>query len=273
MAGMVGTVALATSLPAAAVEPDLPDGAWVDTFDGAALGSDWTVVNPVPEALSVGGGKLTLTSQPGDTYQDANSAKNVVLLDVPAGDFTVVTRLEAPVTSVYQGAGLVAWQDMDNYVRSGLTFVGDLSPSGRAIENDVETGGVFSAAAFTDRPGSTGETLRMQRTGDTIATSFWDGTAWQPAGSVTVDFPTTHVGLYALAAQSGAAHTAAFDYVAVQAAEGADQVPDGTFTLAGPGDARYLVATTTASPSTTSAPRRPSRSPRRRSTAPRARPR
>ncbi|WP_353707730.1 alpha-L-arabinofuranosidase C-terminal domain-containing protein [Cellulosimicrobium sp. ES-005] len=241
--GLVGTVALATSVPATAAEPDLPDGAWVDAFDGAGLGPDWTVVNPVPEALSVAGGKLTLASQPGDTYQDANSAKNVVLLDVPAGDFTVVTHVEAPVASVYQGAGLVAWQDMDNYVRSGLTFVGDLSPSGRAIENDVETGGVFTAAAFTDRPGSTGETLRMQRTGDTIATSFWDGAAWQPAGSVTVDFPTTHVGLYALAAQNGTSHAAAFDYVALQAAEGADQVPDGAFTLAGPGDARYLVAT------------------------------
>ncbi|MBM7818811.1 alpha-L-arabinofuranosidase [Cellulosimicrobium cellulans] len=241
--GLVGTVALATSVPASAAEPDLPDGAWVDAFDGAALGADWTVVNPVPEALSVGGGKLTLASQPGDTYQDANSAKNVVLLDVPAGDFTVVTHLEAPVASVYQGAGLVAWQDMDNYVRSGLTFVGSLSPSGRAIENDVESGGVFTAAAFTDRPGSTGETLRMQRTGDTIATSYWDGTAWQPAGSVTVDFPTTQVGLYALAAQNGTSHTAAFDYVALQAAEGADQVPDGAFTLAGPGEARYLVGT------------------------------
>jgi len=242
VAGMVGTVALATSLPASAAEPDLPDGARVDTFDGAALDADWTVVNPVPEALAVSGGALRLTSQPGDTYQDANSAKNVVLLDVPAGDFTVVTRLEAPVASVYQGAGLIAWQDMDNYVRSGLTFVGDLSPSGRAIENDVETGGVFSAAAFTDRPGSTGETLRMQRTGDTVTTSYWDGTAWQPAGSVTVDFPTTQVGLYALAAQDGAAHTAVFDYVALETAEGADQVPDGAFTLVGPGEARYLVA-------------------------------
>ncbi|MGN6238757.1 MAG: alpha-L-arabinofuranosidase C-terminal domain-containing protein [Cellulosimicrobium cellulans] len=241
--GLVGTVALATSVPASAAEPDLPDGAWVDAFDGAALGADWTVVNPVPEALAVSGGALRLTSQPGDTYQDANSAKNVVLLDVPAGDFTVVTHLEAPVASVYQGAGLVAWQDMDNYVRSGLTFVGSLSPSGRAIENDVESGGVFTAAAFTDRPGSTGETLRMQRTGDTIATSYWDGTAWQPAGSVTVDFPTTQVGLYALAAQNGTSHTAAFDYVALQAAEGADRVPDGAFTLAGPGEARYLVAT------------------------------
>ncbi len=241
--GLVGTVALATSVPAAAAEPDLPDGAWVDTFDGSVLGPDWSVVNPVPEALAVADGALTLTSQPGDTWQTANSAKNVVVLDVPAGDFTVVTRLDGAVSSVYQGAGLIAWQDMDNYVRSGLTFVGDLSPSGRAIENDVESGGVFSANAFTDRPGSTGETLRLQRTGDTIATSYWDGAAWQAAGSVTVDFPTTQVGLYALASQAGVGHTAAFDYVAVQAAEGTDQVPDGAFTVSGPGAARYLVAT------------------------------
>jgi alpha-L-arabinofuranosidase/regulation of enolase protein 1 (concanavalin A-like superfamily) len=242
-AGLVGTVALASSLPASAAEPELPDGAWVDTFDGSALGADWSVVNPAPEALTVAGGALTLTSQPGDTWQTGNSAKNVVMLDVPAGDFTVVTRLDGAVSSVYQGAGLIAWQDMDNYVRSGLTFVGDLSPSGRAIENDVESGGVFAANAFTDRPGSTGETLRLQRTGDTIATSYWDGTAWQPAGSVDVDFPTTQVGLYALASQAGVAHTAAFDYVALTASEGADQVPDGAFTLSGTGDARYLVAT------------------------------
>src|SRR5690606_8955142 len=84
--------------------------------------------------------------------------------------------------------------------------------------------------------------LRMQRTGHTVTTSYWDGTAWQPAGSVTVDFPTTQVGLYALAAQDGAAHTAVFDYVALETAEGADQVPDGAFTLVGPGEARYLVA-------------------------------
>jgi len=241
--GLVGTVAIASSLPAYAADPELPEGAWTDPFDGTALGADWTVVNPVPEALAVADGALTLTSQAGDTWQTANSAKNVVMVDVPAGDFTVVTRLDAPVSSVYQGAGLIAWKDMDNYVRSGLTYVGSLSPSGRAIENDVESGGVFTAASFTDRPGSTGETLRLQRTGDTIATSYWDGTAWRAAGSVTVDFDVTQVGVYALASQAGVAHTARFDWVTVQAAEGADQVPDGAFTLSGPGDARHLVST------------------------------
>ena len=33
---------------------------------------------------------------------------------------------------------------MDNYVRSGLTFVGGLSPSGVAVETDAETGGAFT---------------------------------------------------------------------------------------------------------------------------------
>jgi len=180
------TTALAVTPAAfAATEPVLPAGAWVDQFDTAELGSAWDVVNPVPSAWSLATtpGSLTLTSQTGDTYQEANTAKNVFMVDVPVGDFTVVTKVSAPVGKVYQGAGLIAWKDMDNYVRAGLTYVGSLSPSARAIELDNETGGKFTAASFTDRAGSTGETLRMQRTGDTLAVSYWDATAgdWKPA--------------------------------------------------------------------------------------------
>ncbi|MEK8225792.1 hypothetical protein NKG05_06485 [Oerskovia sp. M15] len=148
---------------------------------------------------------------------------------------------------VYQGAGIIAWKDMDNYVRAGLTYVGDLSPSARAIEVDNESGGSFSAAEVTDRAGSTGETLRMQRTGDTVAVSYWDepSETWKAAGSTTVGFDVTQVGVYALAAQDGSTHTATFDYVAVDAAEGRDVVPTGTFSLNGPADYKHLVLTDT----------------------------
>ncbi|NUT47713.1 MAG: DUF1349 domain-containing protein [Saccharothrix sp.] len=221
---------------AVAAEPPLPDGAAVDAFDGAALGPGWTVVGPAPEALRVADGRLRLTSQTGDTYQGTNTAKNVVMMDVPDADFTVVTRFSGAVAKTYQGAGLIAWQDMDNYVRSGLTFVGSLSPSGRAIENDVETRATFTANKFTDRPDSTGETLRMQRTGNTVATSYWDDTrqVWVDAGTVTVTFPITRVGLYALAAADGTTHEAEFDYFALSSAGGADQVPSGQFTFTTP---------------------------------------
>ncbi|MDP3889744.1 Ig-like domain-containing protein, partial [Nocardioides sp.] len=145
---------------------------WTDDFEGAGLDPRWEVVSPEGNHVSVSDGALRIVGQPGDTYQAINTAKNLVMLDIPNGDFTATTTVAAEVAKVYQGAGLIAWQDMDNYVRSGLTYVGTLSPSGIAIENDVETGAVFTAASFTDRPGSAAETLRLRRVGDTITTSY-----------------------------------------------------------------------------------------------------
>ncbi|MBT0994194.1 Ig-like domain repeat protein [Cellulomonas sp. DKR-3] len=232
----------AVAAPAGAAEPPAQD--WTDTFDGTTLDPRWEITSEVPSAWSLTSneGALTLTSQTGDTYQTANSAKNVFMVDIPDGDFTAVTTVHAPVSKVYQGAGLIAWSDMDNYVRAGLTFVGSLSPSGRAIETDVESGGAFSAVDFEDRVGSEEETLRLQRTGDTLTTSYWDGTDWVVAATTTLSFDITAVGLYALAAQDGTTHQAVFDSFGVTASEGADQVPSGPFTLHADGGPRYLVS-------------------------------
>ncbi|MDT0165376.1 alpha-L-arabinofuranosidase C-terminal domain-containing protein [Actinotalea sp. AC32] len=236
---------LVGAVPAAAEAPDgvVPEGAWVDEFTGDGLDPRWTVVNEQPDAWSVdpAAGTLTLASQPGDTYQDSNTARNVMLLDVPAGDFTLVTSVEAPVAQDFQGAGVIAWQDMDSYVRAGLTHVSFADGGPVVLENGVETAGSY-ASTTTARPGSTGETLRLQRTGDTITTSYWADGAWQQAAEVTVTFPTTQVGLYALAAGAAPSHTAVFDFVALVAAEGDDVVPEGTFTLRGEADAPYLTA-------------------------------
>src|SRR5690242_12383052 len=150
---------------------------WRDDFTGSSLSADWNITNEDTDAYSVTDGKLTVSGQAGDTYQGTNTAKNIFMVDVPAGDFTAVTKLSAPVGKVYQGAGLIAWKDIDNYVRSGLTFVGNLSPSGIAVENDVETGASFRAASFADLPGASSVTLRLQRVGATITTSYWNDEA------------------------------------------------------------------------------------------------
>lgn len=239
-----GIVAASTTSAAPAPVAAAAPVAWTDTFDGSDLDDRWQVVNHEPSALSVSGGALRITGQPGDTWQNANTAKNVVMLDVPVGDFTATAELSAPVAKVYQGAGLIAWKDMDNYVRSGLTFVGAFSPSGIAIETDAETGGSFAAVGFADRPASSAERIRLQRTGDTITTSYYDvatGT-WVPAGSTTVAFDVTQVGMYALAAQDGTVLPAAFDSFTIEHAAGADLVPSGSFVLQASGDAPYLVA-------------------------------
>ena len=229
----------AATAPASAVVGDVT---WTDSFDGSSLDARWEVVNPDPAHLAVAGGALRLAGQPGDTYQTNNTAKNVVVLDVPAGDFTATADLAASVAKVYQGAGLIAWQDMDNYVRSGLTFVGSLSPSGTAIETDLETGASFSAVSFADRPASSAERLRLQRVGDTLTASFWDGSAWVTAATTPVDFDTTQVGLYALAAQDGTVLDAAFDSFTIEHAPGADVTPDGPFVLQADGDLPFLGA-------------------------------
>ncbi|PUA80172.1 alpha-L-arabinofuranosidase C-terminal domain-containing protein [Nocardioides currus] len=240
-AGLATVTAMvsATAGPAAAADDAVT---WTDTFDGAALDGRWEVVNPDPANLSVAGGALRISGQPGDTYQTVNSARNVVVLDVPVGDFTATADVSAAVAKVYQGAGLIAWQDMDNYVRAGLTFVGGLSPSGRAVETDVESGATFSAVSFADRPGSSAERLRLARVGDTITSSWWDGSTWVTAGTTTVSFDTTQVGLYALAAQDGTALPAAFDSFTIEHEPGADVTPSGPFVLRADGDAPYLVA-------------------------------
>ena len=96
---------------------------------------------------------------------------------------------------------------------------------------------------FTARPGSTSEHLRVQRVGDQVTTSYWLDGAWVEAGTVTVGFDMTQVGLYALAAGAAPSHTVRFDEFALVEPAGADQVPEGGFTLSGEGDDRYLVVT------------------------------
>ncbi len=221
--------------------PALPEQGWVDEFDGTELDSRWSIHSEVASAWSLGDGALTLTSQTGDTWQNDNAAKNIFLVDVPAGDFTAVTHVTAPVSRDFQGAGLIAWQDIDNYVRAGLSHVSFAAGGPVVIETGLETGGVFGST-FTARPGSTSEWLRLQRTGDELVVSYGgaDGT-WVEAARHTVGWDVRQVGLYALAAQDGTAHTAEFDMFMLDAAAGVDVVPSGDFTLRGPAARPYLV--------------------------------
>src|SRR5690606_15324791 len=225
---------------AQAAEP-IPEGAAVDRFDGPPLGPGWTV--PARDdsrwSLTEQPGALRVHALPGDTYQDTNTARNLFLMDIPAGDFEVVAAVRAPVTLDFQSAGILAWQDWDNHVRTGLAHVG--SEGGQVIETDTEIGGAFTAA-FAPRPGSSAEVVKLSRTGAEFVSSTWDGTAWAEASRVTAGLDVRQVGLFALAAQDGTSFAADFDYFAVKAAPGQPVVPEGMFTLRHQGEERYLSA-------------------------------
>lgn len=236
-----GTSGQAAITVASPIEPELPAEAWIDEFDAETLGDRWSIVSEVPSAWSLteNPGSLTLQSQNGDTYQGDNSADNVFLVDVPAGDFTAYTSVTGAVSRDFQGAGLIAMSDLDNYVRAGLTNV-SFAPGGpTVIENGVEENAVYRST-FTARPGSTQEHLRLERTGDEIVTSYWTGFEWAEAARGTVGFDVTRIGLYALAAAGAPSHEVTFDHIAIVEPEGADLVPEGAFTLEQDGDASRL---------------------------------
>ncbi|MFB4281360.1 alpha-L-arabinofuranosidase C-terminal domain-containing protein [Nonomuraea sp. MTCD27] len=219
---------LVVAPPVAAAADPIPEGAVVDQFDGTTLGEDWTVLSPDSSRWSLSGGALHLDTLTGDTHQGTNNARNLFLVDVPDGDFEVVTKLSAPVTLDYQSAGLLAWQDWDNYVRAGLAHVG--FAGGPVIETATEVGAAFTSA-FAARPGSTAEIVKLARTGDEFVSSYWDGTAWVQASRMTAALKVGQVGLFGLSAQNGTSVRADFDYIAIKAAEGQAVVPEGAFTL------------------------------------------
>ncbi|TMR88932.1 alpha-L-arabinofuranosidase C-terminal domain-containing protein [Nonomuraea basaltis] len=219
---------LVVAPPAAALADPIPEGAVVDQFDGTTLGEDWTVLSPDSSRWSVSGSALHVDTLTGDTHQGTNNARNLFLVDVPAGDFEVVTKFSAPVSLNYQSAGLLAWQDWDNYVRAGLAHVG--FAGGPVIETATEVGAAF-ASNFAARPGSTGEIVKLARTGDEFVSSYWDGTAWAEASRMTAKINVRQLGLFALSAQNGTSMRADFDYIAIKAAEGGAVVPSGPFTL------------------------------------------
>jgi regulation of enolase protein 1 (concanavalin A-like superfamily) len=106
-----------------------------DGFEGK-LGLSWKPVRPDPSHISLTKkpGTLTITTQRGsihgeekkDAFGEGNQAKNLYLIDNPlaaGGDFVVTTCVSGftPETN-YQQAGLIVYNDDDNYLKFGYEF-------------------------------------------------------------------------------------------------------------------------------------------------------
>ena len=90
-----------------------------DEFDQSELKEQWQWLreNKTNHKLDAQSGVLTLTTEPGDISEDSNNAHNL-LLQSANNDWTIETRLVASRTpSQPENAGLVAYQDDDNFVK------------------------------------------------------------------------------------------------------------------------------------------------------------
>lgn len=88
-----------------------------DDFNGEELSSFWSIESENPDNWSLTDGKLVINSEGGSFYQDQNNMHNQFVQ--PAfGDWEVVAKLDVeklPWTN-YQGIGIVAKEDDDNYI-------------------------------------------------------------------------------------------------------------------------------------------------------------
>jgi beta-glucosidase len=240
-----GTVAVtqAASLPGTAtVTSTGPDGivatytvnfavaASSDEFDGSSLDPKWMVVRPNPANLTVDGGSLTIRPETGDLQTTTNTAKNLVLQ--PAfGDWTRTTKVvfnQKPDAATQQ-AGLIAYQDDDNYLKFDLEATSSTNVQFNTTLEDSLRDGLQTAQTLNTTPANdlypADNTiwLRMTKTGYTYSTFYsLDGDTWVPVWTTGATLQDVDVGLLSInRASSDTTLTASFDFFHLTV--GADQ--------------------------------------------------
>src|SRR5581483_4779631 len=123
-----------------------------DTFDGTSLDRcRWSIANEDTTSYQVQGGALQISTQYGDFWQSRTDYKNVVLQTAPSGDWWIQTQVTAPLNGNYAQAGLVAWQDADNFVK--LDVISDPGTSApNRIEIQRESGGGSNQGTWSSVP-------------------------------------------------------------------------------------------------------------------------
>nr|WP_144029054.1 PA14 domain-containing protein [Paenibacillus rigui] len=197
------------------VHDPIMKGGVVDSFDSPALGGKWSIYRPNNSnwSLTTKPGSLTIQTQTGDSYQGSNSIKNVFLQNAPNGDFVITTKVNAPVRKNFQQAGLLIWQDEDNYVKFGHVWDTE-GATGKSLETAYEKNASYiKATHMALHPGYDTSYLQIRKVGNVYTTYYWDGSSWkQAADPVTVQLSNLKVGFYAFSASDGTSIQASFDY-------------------------------------------------------------
>ena len=183
-------------------ESDLPtfDLSRTDDFISTTLDSRWSWTNEDPTHWS-------LTARPGFlriTTQGGLGTGNLLLQDAPKGDFDIRTRMIFTPTNNFHYAGLVIYQDSNNFLILGRAFCGFSPPAcvnGNGIYFDRTEGGAASGGNFATSTDKVGEAhLRVIRKGNAYSAYYSeDGVTWILIGKHTLGGVTTptQVGLAA----------------------------------------------------------------------------
>lgn len=89
-----------------------------DGFDGDELDHNrWDTIIRESQDLRVEDGHLVIPTSLTDIYGAGGDTPNIVLQDLPDGNFTATTKLTLDADRAYQQAGLIIYGDDDNYAK------------------------------------------------------------------------------------------------------------------------------------------------------------
>ncbi|PZG24396.1 PKD domain-containing protein [Micromonospora craterilacus] len=200
-----------------------------DEFDGSGVdGCRWNaVVRYDSTKVAVSNGALRIETQQGDINGTDNSPRNFILQKIPAdiaaGDWTIETRLTPTMLHRWQLAGLLVYNNDDNYVKFDVVANNAAgSPTDLRAELVSERNAQFGNGGnrSIDIPDSTESGwyhLRLSRSGNTYSAQISDGGInWTSLGQpVTNDAVMTSFGLMALGPEQTQPVNVAFDYFRV----------------------------------------------------------
>jgi regulation of enolase protein 1 (concanavalin A-like superfamily) len=207
---LAGFAALAlVALGPGAPLPKGNPGVLYDSFDGK-FALDWKVVRPDADHVSFKKvpGALVITTQRGsihgksqeDKLSEGTLARNIHLIDVPFGtDWSATTCVSGLVPdTAYQQAGLIVYDDDDNYLKWGYEFDWQAG-RGQRFLLVAETGGEpVHVAPEANESGLKKFWLRVTRRGDKYAFAWSaDGEKWTAGAERTWAGKGKRVGLIA----------------------------------------------------------------------------
>ncbi len=97
------------------------DTLFEETFDGP-MTAGWQWVHPAPADHLVEDGRLGLLLSPGGVFEDDRRGRNFLLRDLPrdldreTGDILVSVDVSHAPEGLYENAGLILYEDDDNYI-------------------------------------------------------------------------------------------------------------------------------------------------------------
>lgn len=202
-----------------------------DYFDHGTLGSQWSWVreDSTHWSLAAQPGSLRITSQTGTISGATDTAKNLLVQNAPAGDWSIITKLtlSSKPAQNKQQAGLLVYVDDSNYIRINRMY--DSGLGGNRFDfvkeiNGTETG----AGSANDTIVSTTVYLKIVKAG-TIYSGYFsaDSVNYTKIGSdLTATLSSPKVGLFAYNGTGAVSElNADFDFVSILTTQQESLIP------------------------------------------------